>query len=94
MQRNDQFRLVNGDVITVNVGEEIDFSDISKYVVCISYGRNVIDSVSIDGINNTIIDTSTENIYEITYTSTDLKYRNIKLSQKIIVSNAEDSYGE
>lgn len=94
VQRNDQFRLVNGDVITVNVGEEIDFSDISKYVVCISYGRNVIDSVSIDGINNTNIDTSTENVYELTYTSTDLKYRNIKLSQKIIVSSAEDSYGE
>lgn len=94
MQRKDQFRLVNGEVFNVNVGEEIDLNNIQKYVVCISYGRNAIDSVTIEGIDDLRIDTSVETTYEVVYASTDFKYKNIKLTQRIIVSSVEESYGE
>lgn len=92
LQKNDQFRLIGGETISIDVNEKLDFADLSKYVVCISFGRNAISSVSIEGLDNLNLDTSEEKVYNVTYISSDVKYNKIKLSQTIIVTKGENSY--
>lgn len=92
LQRNDQFRLVNGEVFNVNVGEEVDLNELSHYVICVSYGMNAIDSVSVEGVNSLKLNTSAETTYTIKYKSSNIKYKNIVLTQTINVVQVEDSY--
>ncbi len=93
VQRNDQFSLKNGNSWTITVGETYDYNDIENNVICISYGRNVINTVSVDKANTTL-DTTTVGEYKVTYVSSDVKYTKISLVQTVYVIVAEDSYSD
>lgn len=93
LQRNDQFTLVNGNSYTINVGDTYNYEDINANIICVSYGRNAIDTVSIDK-DNTNVDFNVEGEYKITYISNDIKYKKIPLVQTIFVVSAEDAYIE
>lgn len=97
IQNKDQFRLIQGENINLNVNDEYNITDLSKNVVCVSYGRDVISSVELeikDSDNKIVnsIDTSKEGTYTLTYTSTDFKYKKISLVQVINISLSEPSY--
>ncbi len=97
IQKNDQFRLINGESFSMNVSETYDTNDLSKYVICVSYSRNVISSVSVEikdesGKKVDTIDSSKEGIYTLTFKSSDFKYSKITLNQTLTIVNAEDSY--
>ena len=94
IERNDQFRLLNGNNVTINVGDSFDIEDLSKQVICVSYGMNALKSVEVEVLNNKTIDNTKEDSYEIVYRSSNIKYRNIELHQVVTYVNSEDSYND
>lgn len=98
VQKNDQFRLINGEEVNINQNEEYDVNNISNLVICVSYSRNVVSSVSVsikdnEGNNVSSVDTSVvDKVYTLTFTSSDIKYRNITLTQTLRIVEQESSY--
>lgn len=100
LQRNDKFELIGEDTITIFVGGEYQEPDISNAVVCISFGRNVSYTVSIDENQSTydpINSIKEAGKYYIVYATSDFKYSSINRIRTIIVQEIdsnEDGLGE
>ena len=92
IQKNDKFELKGEKVITMYVGGSYTEPSLNDAVECISFGRNVINTVSINKSETTYNkDTSPleAGVYYIVYNTSDFKYSEITRIRKIIVNEVE-----
>ena len=100
IQKNDRFELVGEKVITLNVGGTYTEPELDQAIECISFGRDAIDTVSINESETTydpLTSTQKEGTYYIVYQTSDFKYSSITRIRTIIVSEVEvneDGIGE
>lgn len=92
LQKEDKFELKGEKVITMYVGGSYTEPSINEAVECISFGRNVINTVSINE-SETTYDSETSpleaGVYYIVYNTSDFKYSEITRIRKIIVNEVE-----
>lgn len=100
LQKNDKFELIGEKVITLNVGGTYEEPELNQAIECISFGRNVIDTIYINE-EQTTYDSNTsplkEGKYYIVYQTSDFKYSSITRIRTIIVNEVEvneDGIGE
>jgi hypothetical protein len=92
IQKNDKFELKGEKVITMYVGGSYTEPSLNYAVECISFGRNVINTVSINESETTYNkDTSPleAGVYYIVYNTSDFKYSEITRIRKIVVNEVE-----
>lgn len=92
IQKNDKFELKGEKVITMYVGGSYTEPSLNDAIECISFGRNVINTVSINESETTYNkDTSPleAGVYYIVYNTSDFKYSDITRIRKIIVNEVE-----
>ena len=92
IQKNDKFELKGEKVITMYVGGSYTEPSLNDAIECISFGRNVINTVSINESETTYNkDTSPleAGVYYIVYNTSDFKYSEITRIRKIIVNEIE-----
>ena len=92
LQKNDRFELIGEKIITMNVGGSYTEPELTKAIECISFGRNVINTVSINESETTYNkDTSPleAGVYYIVYNTSDFKYSEITRIRKIVVNEVE-----
>ena len=92
IQKDDKFELKGEKVITMYVGGSYTEPSINDAIECVSFGRNVINTVSINESETTYNqDTSPleAGIYYIVYNTSDFKYSDITRIRKIIVNEVE-----
>ena len=92
IQKNDKFELKGEKVITMYVGGSYTEPSLNDAIECISFGRNVINTVSINESETTYNkDTSPleAGVYYIVYNTSDFKYSEITRIRKIIVNEVE-----
>lgn len=92
IQKNDKFELKGEKVITMYVGGSYTEPSLNDAIECISFGRNVIDTVSINESETTYNkDTSPleAGVYYIVYNTSDFKYSEITRIRKIVVNEVE-----
>ena len=92
IQKNDKFELKGEKVITMYVGGSYTEPSLNDAVECISFGRNVINTVSINESETTYNkDTSPleAGVYYIVYNTSDFKYSEITRIRKIVVNEIE-----
>ena len=94
LQKNDRFELIGEKIITMNVGGSYTEPELTKAIECISFGRNVTNTVSINKEETTYNkDESTlkAGTYYIVYETTDFKYSSITRIRTIVVNEIEIS---
>ena len=92
VQKNDKFELKGEKVITMYVGGSYTEPSLNDAIECISFGRNVINTVSINESETTYNkDTSPleAGVYYIVYNTSDFKYSEITRIRKIVVNEVE-----
>ena len=92
IQKDDKFELKGEKVITMYVGGSYTEPSLNDAIECISFGRNVIDTVSINESETTYNkDTSPleAGVYYIVYNTSDFKYSEITRIRKIVVNEVE-----
>ena len=92
IQKNDKFELKGEKVITMYVGGSYTEPSLNDAIECISFGRNVINTVSINESETTYNkDTSPleAGVYYIVYNTSDFKYSEITRIRKIVVNEIE-----
>lgn len=92
IQKNDKFELKGEKVITMYVGGSYTEPSLNDAIECISFGRNVINTVSINESETTYNkDTSPleAGVYYIVYNTSDFKYSEITRIRKIVVNEVE-----
>lgn len=92
IQKDDKFELKGEKVITMYVGGSYTEPSLNDAIECISFGRNVIDTVSINESETTYNkDTSPleAGVYYIVYNTSDFKYSEITRIRKIVVNEIE-----
>lgn len=92
IQKNDKFELKGEKVITMYVGGSYTEPSLNDAIECISFGRNVINTVSINESETTYNkDTSPleAGVYYIVYNTSDFKYSDIARIRKIVVNEVE-----
>ena len=92
IQKNDKFELKGEKIITMYVGGSYTEPSLNDAIECISFGRNVINTVSINESETTYNkDTSPleAGVYYIVYNTSDFKYSDITRIRKIIVNEVE-----
>ena len=92
IQKGDKFELKGEKVITMYVGGSYTEPSLNEAIECISFGRNVINTVSINESETTYNkDTSPleAGVYYIVYNTSDFKYSDITRIRKIIVNEVE-----
>lgn len=92
IQKDDKFELKGEKVITMYVGGSYTEPSLNDAVECISFGRNVINTVSINESETTYNkDTSPleAGVYYIVYNTSDFKYSEITRIRKIVVNEVE-----
>ena len=100
IQKNDLFELKGEKVINIFINENYQEPKLNEAVVCISLGKNVIDSVNINQELTTydpLTSTSVPGTYYIVYNSSNFKYSSINRIRTIIVHEIdinEDGLGE
>ena len=100
LQKNDKFELKGEKVITMYVGGSYTEPSISDAIECISFGRDVISSVSLN-VSETTYNEETSPLeagtYYIVYNTSDFKYSEITRIRTILVIEEEvneDGVGE
>lgn len=94
LQKGDKFELVGEKTITMNVGGNYSEPKIDEAIECISFGRNVIDTVSIDESETTydpLVSPTKEGTYYIVYETSDFKYSSITRIRTIVVNLVEEN---
>ena len=100
LQKNDKFELIGEKKITLNVGGTYEEPSLDKAIECISFGRNVINTVSINESETTydpLVSINKEGTYYIVYQTSDFKYSSITRIRTIVVNEVEvneDGIGE
>jgi len=92
LQRNDKFELKGEKTITMNVGGSYIEPKLKDAIECISFGRDVINTVSINEENTTydpIESPKKEGVYYIEYHTSDFKYSSYVRIRKIVVNAVE-----
>ena len=92
IQKDDKFELKGEKVITMYVGGSYTEPSLNDAIECISFGRNVINTVSINESETTYNkDTSPleAGVYYIVYNTSDFKYSEITRIRKIVVNEVE-----
>lgn len=92
IQKDDKFELKGEKVITMYVGGSYTEPSLNDAIECISFGRNVINTVSINESETTYNkDTSPleAGVYYIVYNTSDFKYSEITRIRKIVVNEIE-----
>lgn len=92
LQKNDRFELIGEKIITMNVNGNYTEPELDKAIECISFGRNVINTVSIDKEETTYNPSESplkEGTYYIVYKTSDFKYSSIVRMRTIIVNLVE-----
>lgn len=92
IQKEDKFELKGEKVITMYVGGSYTEPSLNDAIECISFGRNVINTVSINESETTYNkDTSPleAGVYYIVYNTSDFKYSEITRIRKIVVNEVE-----
>ena len=92
IQKNDKFELKGEKVITMYVGGSYTEPSLNDAVECISFGRNVINTVSINESETTYNEETSPleaGVYYIVYNTSDFKYSEITRIRKIIVNEVE-----
>ena len=100
LQKNDKFELKGEKVITMYVGGSYSEPSINDAIECISFGRDVISSVSLN-VSETTYNEETSPLeagtYYIVYNTSDFKYSEITRIRTILVIEEEvneDGVGE
>lgn len=100
LQKNDRFELIGDKVVNINVGGTYVEPNLENAIECVSFGRNVINSVAID-LDESTYDSNTsslkEGTYYIVYKTSDFKYSSITRIRTIIVNEIdvnEDGIGD
>ena len=100
LQKNDKFELKGEKVVTMYVGGSYTEPGINDAVECISFGRNVISSVTIN-VSETTYNKETSPLeagtYYIVYNTSDFKYSEITRIRTIVAIEEEvneDGVGE
>lgn len=92
IQKNDKFELKGEKVITMYVGGSYTEPSLNDAIECISFGRNVINTVSINESETTYNKETSPleaGVYYIVYNTSDFKYSDITRIRKIIVNEVE-----
>ena len=92
IQKNDKFELKGEKVITMYVGGSYTEPSLNDAVECISFGRNVINTVNINESETTYNEETSPleaGVYYIVYNTSDFKYSEITRIRKIIVNEVE-----
>lgn len=94
LQKNDKFELKGEKIITMNVGGGYVEPELKDAIECISFGRDVINTVTINYENTTydpIESPKKEGVYYIEYQTSDFKYSSFVRIRKIVVNAIEIS---
>ena len=92
IQKNDKFELKGEKVITMYVGGSYTEPSLNDAIECISFGRNVINTVSINESETTYNKETSPleaGVYYIVYNTSDFKYSEITRIRKIVVNEVE-----
>lgn len=100
IQKNDKFELIGEQTITMNVGGKYIEPSLNDAIVCVSFGRNVNSSVTINNQESTYDPTTSPTVagtYYIVYQTSDFKFKDITRIRKIVVNEIdinEDGIGD
>ena len=92
LQKNDKFELIGEKIVTMNVGGDYSEPTLEEAIECVSFGRDVINTVSINLEETTYNETTSplqEGTYYIVYQTTDFKYSSITRIRTSVVNSIE-----